>query len=642
MNCFFHENKPAVATCAQCHVGLCRDCVNNAITWDDKPLCPSCGKSIVMDRLKDAQKDKTWALVKFIFSGFFLGIGFAAFAGGAGIMQVWIISGVAGIPSAFKATRRSREQRIIDEVHDRYERDMINLMFGWMMRLLIKLVFMIGLAPICAIYTCISNLIKFFTNKKTVREYEDLLAQAEQSLNDEPNSYVEQQPQIENNISVYDPVQPEVPEQNIVPVQPQTSTVHTQSAQTFQTPSVTSSYQTPKSTKRNNTLITGIVIGALAFVGLIAGYFMWYVPYAKDRDALRTYVVANNVFFRSSKVAGVEYNILSKVPYGSELITYSKDMEWAEIKVNGMKGFVASPYLLEWNDFKLLNDIWGSADTKEYIESSKCRLAILDYCKRNQFNTGNESWQLFTLQKNVKPNNVLFPRLNNGHDKFTEFAFILKNNATQERRFAIYSFDEETEKPIFLYDENAPEDGQIKNVRYLNGKNEYNVTYTGNSIVVKSKVAYTQQQTQDIVKEIPYIPVVAEEKIEIVEDNAPTDISVNDIAADNIDDNRIYEIVEQMPEFPNGGIAGLMSFISKNLKYPTICQESGVQGKVIVLFVVEKDGSTTDFRIVRSVDKYLDKEALRVLSSMPKWIPGKQKGVPVRVKYTVPINFRLS
>ncbi len=643
MNCFFHENKPAVATCAQCHVGLCRDCVNNAITWDDKPLCPSCGKSIVMDRLKDAQKDKTWALVKFIFSGFFLGIGFVAFAGGAGIMQVWIISGVAGIPSAFKATRRSREQRIIDEVHDRYERDMINLMFGWMMRLLIKLVFMIGLAPICATYTCISNLIKFFTNKKTVREYEDLLAQAEQSLNDEPNSYVEQQPQIENNISVYDPVQPEVPEQNIVPVQPQTSTVHTQSAQTFQTPSVTSSYQTPTSTKRNNTLITGIVIGALAFVGLIAGYFMWYVPYAKDRDALRTYVVANNVFFRSSKVAGVEYNILSKVPYGSELITYSKDMEWAEIKVNGMKGFVASPYLLEWNDFKLLNDIWGSADTKEYIESSKCRLAILDYCIRNQFNTGNESWQLFTLQKNVKPNNVLFPRLNNGHDKFTEFAFILKNNATQERRFAIYSFDEETEKPIFLYDENAPEDGQIKNVRYLNGRNEYNVTYTGNSIVVKSKVAYTQQQqTQDIVKEIPYIPVVAEEKIEIVEDNAPTDISVNDIAADNIDDNRIYEIVEQMPEFPNGGIAGLMSFISKNLKYPTICQESGVQGKVIVLFVVEKDGSTTDFRIVRSVDKYLDKEALRVLSSMPKWIPGKQKGVPVRVKYTVPINFRLS
>lgn len=641
MNCFFHENKPAVTTCAQCNVGLCRDCVNNAITLDDKPLCPSCGKSIVMDRINDAQKDKTWALVKFIFSGFFLGIGLAAFAGGADIMQVWIISGVAGIPTAFKATRRSREQRIMDEVHDRYERDIINLMFGWVMRLLIKLVFMIGLAPICATYTCISNLIKFFSSKKTIRTYEDLLAQAEQSLNDESNSFVEQQPQIENNMAAYAPVQPEIPERDFVPVQPQTSTVHTQPAQTFQTPPVVPSYQTSvsKSTKRNSPLIIGIAIGVLALVGLIAGYFMWYVPYAKDRDALRTYVVANNVFLRSSKMAGVEYNILSKIPYGSELITYSKDVEWAEIKVNGVKGFVASPYLLEWNDFKLLNDIWGSADTKEYIESSKCRLAILDYCKRNQFNTGNEGWQLYTLQKNVKPNNVLFPRLNNGYDKFTEFAFILKNNATQERRFAIYSFDEETEQPIFLYDENAPEDGQIKNVKYINGRNEYNVTYTGNNAVVKSKETYTQQ-TQDIVKEIPYIPVVEEEKLVIVEDDTPT--GTNDVATTNADDNSIYEIVEQMPEYPNGGTAGLMNFISKNLKYPTICQESGVQGKVIVSFVVDKDGSTTDFRIVRSVDKYLDKEALRVLNSMPKWKPGKQKGVPVRVKYTVPITFRLS
>lgn len=734
MNCYFHENKPAVATCAQCNVGLCRDCVSNAITLDDRPLCPSCGKSIVLDRIKDAQKDKMWALVKFIFSGFFLGIGLAAFAGGADIMQVWIISGVAGIPTAFKATRRSREQRIIDEVHDRYERDIINLMFGWVMRLLIKLVFMIGLAPICATYTCISNLIKFFSSKKTIRTYEDLLAQAEQSLNDESNSFVEQQPQIENNMAAYAPVQPEIPERNFVPAQPQTSTVHTQPAQTFQTPPVVPSYQTSasKPTKRNSPLIIGVAIGALALVGLIAGYFMWYVPYAKDRDALRTYVVANNVFLRSSKVAGVEYNILSKVPYGSELITYSKDVEWAEIKVNGIKGFVASPYLLEWNDFKLLNDIWGSADTKEYIESSKCRLAILDYCKRNQFNTGNEGWQLYTLQKNVKPNNVLFPRLNNGYDKFTEFAFILKNNTTQERRFAIYSFDEETEKPIFLYDENAPEDGQIKQIRYSG--NKYIVSYTGHTTAISNitddykkysevkftasapdiatigeqiRLSYvvttsnaedfqapqikdfeilygparsTQQSTQIIKGQITQnesitytyilkankegtfiVPpaaitangnLIASNSVQIkiqpakstVQFTPPTIASENvrDDKEENVADNSIYETVEQMPEYPNGGTAGLMNFISKNLKYPTICQESGVQGKVIVSFVVDKDGSTTDFRIVRSVDKYLDKEALRVLSGMPKWKPGKQKGVPVRVKYTVPINFRLS
>lgn len=445
--------------------------------------------------------------------------------------------------------------------------------------------------------------------------------------------------QITSRSSAYAPAQPEISAQQTTLNQALTNVIDTQPAQTSQPSPVAPSYQTPTSVNRNNTLIIGIAIGALVLVGLIVGYFMWYVPYAKDRDALRTYVVANNVFLRSSKVAGVEYNILSKVPYGSELITYSKDMEWAEIKVNGVEGFIASPYLLEWNDFKLLNDVWGSADTKEYIESSKCRLAILDYCKRNQFTTGNNGWQLYTLQKNVKPNNVLFPRLNNGYDKFTEFAFILKNDATQERRFAIYSFDEETEQPIFLYDENAPEDGQIKNVKYINGRNEYNVIYTGNNAVVKSKETYAQQ-TQDIVKEIPYIPVVEEEKLVIVKDDTPT--GTNDVATTNADDNSIYETVEQMPEYPNGGTAGLMNFISKNLKYPTYCQKEGIQGKVVVSFVVDKDGSTTDFRVVRSVDRYLDKEALRVLMGMPKWKPGKQKGVPVRVKYTVPINFRLS
>lgn len=121
-----------------------------------------------------------------------------------------------------------------------------------------------------------------------------------------------------------------------------------------------------------------------------------------------------------------------------------------------------------------------------------------------------------------------------------------------------------------------------------------------------------------------------------------TSENVRDDKEENVADNSIYETVEQMPEYPSGGTAGLMNFISKNLKYPTICQESGVQGRVVVSFVVNKDGSTTDFRIIRSVDKYLDKEALRVLNGMPKWKPGKQKGVPVRVRYTVPINFKLS
>lgn len=103
----------------------------------------------------------------------------------------------------------------------------------------------------------------------------------------------------------------------------------------------------------------------------------------------------------------------------------------------------------------------------------------------------------------------------------------------------------------------------------------------------------------------------------------------------------IFEVVEKMPEFPNGGMVGLMQFLSKNIKYPPIAQENGTQGRVIVQFVVNKDGSIVDAKVIRSVDPYLDKEALRVINAMPKWNPGEQRGKPVRVKYTVPVTFRL-
>ena len=105
-------------------------------------------------------------------------------------------------------------------------------------------------------------------------------------------------------------------------------------------------------------------------------------------------------------------------------------------------------------------------------------------------------------------------------------------------------------------------------------------------------------------------------------------------------EEEIFMVVEQMPEFP-GGMAELMKFLSKNIKYPTIAQENGIQGRVIVQFVVNQDGSIVDPVVMRSVDPYLDKEALRVISSMPKWKPGMQRGKAVRVKYTVPVTFRL-
>ena len=106
------------------------------------------------------------------------------------------------------------------------------------------------------------------------------------------------------------------------------------------------------------------------------------------------------------------------------------------------------------------------------------------------------------------------------------------------------------------------------------------------------------------------------------------------------EENVVFEVVEQMPSFP-GGDAALMEYLSKNTKYPSVAEENGIQGRVVCTFVVETNGSITDVKVVRAVDPALDREAVRVIKSMPKWIPGKQNGKAVRVKYTVPVNFKL-
>lgn len=113
------------------------------------------------------------------------------------------------------------------------------------------------------------------------------------------------------------------------------------------------------------------------------------------------------------------------------------------------------------------------------------------------------------------------------------------------------------------------------------------------------------------------------------------------VAEEEPEEQTIFEVVENMPEFPQGGMAGLMQYLSKNIKYPTIAQENGTQGRVTVQFVVNKDGGIVDAKVLRGVDPYLDKEAVRVIMGMPKWKPGMQRGKPVRVKYTVPVTFRL-
>ena len=105
--------------------------------------------------------------------------------------------------------------------------------------------------------------------------------------------------------------------------------------------------------------------------------------------------------------------------------------------------------------------------------------------------------------------------------------------------------------------------------------------------------------------------------------------------------NMVYDVVEVMPQYPGGQIA-MLKYIMENIKYPKQIMEEGIQGRVTVSFIVEKDGRVSNVRLLRSVQPLLDKEAVRVVKSMPKWSPGKQKGKPVRVRFNLPVMFKLN
>ena len=153
--------------------------------------------------------------------------------------------------------------------------------------------------------------------------------------------------------------------------------------------------------------------------------------------------------------------------------------------------------------------------------------------------------------------------------------------------------------------------------------------------------AVTQAEVLNIVEDDAEIEettiVSAEDQAEFVEITDDVPIVVEEPEKEE----EIFQVVENQPEFP-GGMAELMKYLQKNMKYPTICQEQGIQGRVIVQFVVNSDGSIVDPQVVKPVNPYLDKEALRVVSGMPKWKPGEQRGKKVRVRFTLPVTFRLS
>ena len=165
--------------------------------------------------------------------------------------------------------------------------------------------------------------------------------------------------------------------------------------------------------------------------------------------------------------------------------------------------------------------------------------------------------------------------------------------------------------------------------------------------------------TEQKVKPPPPPPVKQVVKINIVDDNVTVDDDIDiDVEADqntqvdeyvapvksdeeeSAEEAQIFMVVESMPEYP-GGEAALYAFLADNIKYPQMAKESGIQGRVFVTFVVEKDGHVTDVRVLRGIGGGCDEEAIRVVKNMPKWTPGKQRGKSVRVQYNLPVKFTL-
>ena len=183
---------------------------------------------------------------------------------------------------------------------------------------------------------------------------------------------------------------------------------------------------------------------------------------------------------------------------------------------------------------------------------------------------------------------------------------------------------------------------------------KYEVTDTDFFFEEEIDIQQTSQETPPpppppAVQEVEVLNVVEDDvEVETIEINTEDDKDVEVVIAPPVEapveeeeEEVIFMVVETMPEFP-GGQQALFKYLGENVKYPVIAQENGIQGRVICQFVVNKDGSIVDVIVVRSSgEPSLDKEAVRVINSMPKWKPGKQRGKPVRVKYTVPVNFRL-
>lgn len=229
-----------------------------------------------------------------------------------------------------------------------------------------------------------------------------------------------------------------------------------------------------------------IVAALLLFsTAVLVLYFLWFKPYLEDKNAKRYYTFVDNLILRSSKIAGVDYNVVQKLNYGAELLVYKENSEnndWAYVKANETKGYVSTQFILNKRDFYELNGIFGDVESKEAISTAKCRKALLlyfqDSISRNIIGKidpqiqqeiygrqkNNEIWQVFSKGKDLNPNTIAFPRFTDPNSKFTDFACLVKNIQTDKRKLLLFSFTE-TGIPNLVYETDAPDQGYIISIK---------------------------------------------------------------------------------------------------------------------------------------------------------------------------------
>ncbi|MGM9778981.1 MAG: hypothetical protein ACI3ZD_11700 [Prevotella sp.] len=255
-------------------------------------------------------------------------------------------------------------------------------------------------------------------------------------------------------------------------------------------------YQEPEKKKSGFNPILLSILLAVVILG-VGGFFVYnnvIKPRHIDKVAPRYYTFAPSVVLRSSKSSGADFNKIASLPYGTELITYDYGYEWSEVKVNSvnaegkkLKGYIASPFILEKRDFFLLNSIFGDTDSKFVIETAKCRRALLNYFKGQNYigrlsveetadlglpmPTQDNQWQVYCLPKDVSTNNVYFKRVLRKDSKFTGFAVIIKNINTGDRKL-LYFYFEDDETPHLAVEQTAPEYGTIKKITLKSIKDE--------------------------------------------------------------------------------------------------------------------------------------------------------------------------